>query len=98
MNQAVPRKRPRSALRRTCPRPSRTSEPRSSPISPCRRAGERGLIHRRGTPMLEGIAIEIRPAKIPGEVSGVRDLFREYADRLGIDLCFQRFEEELAGL
>jgi ribosomal protein S18 acetylase RimI-like enzyme len=48
--------------------------------------------------MLEGIAIEVRPAKIPDEVSAVRGLFREYADRLGIDLCFQRFEEELAGL
>jgi putative acetyltransferase len=48
--------------------------------------------------MLEGIAIEVRPARIPDEVSAVRELFREYADRLGIDLCFQRFEEELAGL
>jgi ribosomal protein S18 acetylase RimI-like enzyme len=48
--------------------------------------------------MLQGIAIEVRPAKIPDEVSAVRGLFREYADRLGIDLCFQSFEEELAGL
>jgi GNAT superfamily N-acetyltransferase len=48
--------------------------------------------------MFEGIAIEVRPAKVPDEVSAVRDLFREYAARLNIDLCFQRFEEELAGL
>ena len=48
--------------------------------------------------MSEGIAIEIRPARVPDEVSAVRDLFREYADQLGIDLCFQRFEEELADL
>jgi ribosomal protein S18 acetylase RimI-like enzyme len=33
-----------------------------------------------------------------GELAEVRALFREYADALGIDLGFQGFEAELAGL
>lgn len=39
----------------------------------------------------------IRPAK-PDDIEEVRSLFREYAASLGVDLCFQNFEKELAEL
>lgn len=42
--------------------------------------------------------IEIRPAQLPEDVPVTRQLFREYAHDLGIDLCFQGFEAELASL
>jgi ribosomal protein S18 acetylase RimI-like enzyme len=41
--------------------------------------------------------IAIRPAGAD-EMATVRALFREYADWLQVDLCFQGFEAELAGL
>jgi len=40
--------------------------------------------------------IEIRPAHLANDVPLVRQLFREYAEGLGIDLCFQDFATELA--
>ena len=34
----------------------------------------------------------------PSQVAEARELFREYAQSLGVNLCFQNFEQELAGL
>jgi len=40
----------------------------------------------------------IRGASSDAEIDQARELFKEYAGGLGIDLCFQNFEKELAGL
>jgi ribosomal protein S18 acetylase RimI-like enzyme len=42
--------------------------------------------------------ITITEAQFPTETDLVREIFREYAAGLGVDLCFQDFEAELAAL
>jgi putative acetyltransferase len=42
--------------------------------------------------------IELVAAEGAVQFQQVRELFREYAGSLGVDLCFQNFEAELAGL
>jgi len=42
--------------------------------------------------------VRIMPAQRAADIAIVRDLFLEYADGLGVSLCFQGFDEELATL
>jgi putative acetyltransferase len=45
---------------------------------------------------ISGLALA--QAKSPEHVAKARELFLEYAESLGMNLCFQHFEQELAGL
>lgn len=38
------------------------------------------------------------PAESPAQIAEVRELFLEYEQSLGVKLCFQNFEQEIAGL
>jgi GNAT superfamily N-acetyltransferase len=42
--------------------------------------------------------MQIVPAQDPAQMQTARELFQEYADQLGVSLCFQGFARELADL
>ena len=42
--------------------------------------------------------MRLSEARTESEIETARALFREYSAALGVDLCFQNFESELAGL
>jgi len=43
-------------------------------------------------------ALQIIPASSSAQIAQARELFLEYATSLGFSLCFQNFDQELAGL
>ena len=44
------------------------------------------------------MTVQILQAQFPGDLPLAQELFQAYADSLGVDLGFQKFDEELAGL
>jgi putative acetyltransferase len=48
--------------------------------------------------MSDGPSIELLTPATPELIAATREIFREYAQQLGVDLCFQDFDHELAHL
>ena len=61
------------------------------------RADEKNPV-RAAVPANSVAGFELRQAELPSEIVSIRELFLEYANSLGFSLCFQGFDQELAGL
>jgi len=48
--------------------------------------------------MEKALEITVEPVTRPEDIAAVRELFREYAEFMGFQLCFQGFDRELEGL
>jgi len=57
-----------------------------------------GVVMSAAAEILHRPRIAIVPADNPLRIDTIRELFREYAESLSFNLCFQGFEQELAGL
>jgi ribosomal protein S18 acetylase RimI-like enzyme len=47
---------------------------------------------------MQGPQVELLSPATPELLAATRAIFREYAEQLGVDLCFQNFDAELAAL
>jgi putative acetyltransferase len=64
------------------------SLPAASPIS----------VSKIASPAVLADGLEIRQTESDSQIASIRELFLEYAQSLGFSLCFQSFDQELAGL
>jgi putative acetyltransferase len=69
-------------------------------IQPNRRAPLEFTVHGLPARILDTASLPVIELTSPAghELEDVRAILREYADGVGVDLCFQNFEQELAGL